>query len=36
VGIYIGGGKMVHSPHTGDVVSIDPIDGRGFVGGSRP
>ncbi|HEY5433356.1 MAG TPA: NlpC/P60 family protein [Coriobacteriia bacterium] len=36
VGIYIGGGKMVHSPHTGDVVSIDPIDGRGFVGGGRP
>ena len=36
VGIYIGGGKMVHSPHTGDVVSIDPIDGRGFVGGCRP
>jgi cell wall-associated NlpC family hydrolase len=36
VGMYIGGGKMVHSPHTGDVVSIDPIDGRGFVGGCRP
>ena len=36
VGIYIGGGKMVHAPHTGDVVSIDPIDGRGFVGGCRP
>lgn len=36
VGIYIGGGKMVHSPHTGDVVSIDPIDGRGFSGASRP
>jgi cell wall-associated NlpC family hydrolase len=36
VGIYIGGGKMIHAPHTGDVVSIDPIDGRGFVGGCRP
>lgn len=36
VGIYIGGGKMVHSPHTGDVVSIDPIDGRGFSGACRP
>lgn len=36
VGIYIGGGKMIHSPHSGDVVSIDPIDGRGFVGGCRP
>jgi cell wall-associated NlpC family hydrolase len=36
VGIYIGGGKMVHSPHTGDVVSIDPIDGRGMSGACRP
>jgi cell wall-associated NlpC family hydrolase len=36
VGIYIGGGRMVHSPHTGDVVSIDPIDGRGFSGACRP
>lgn len=36
VGMYIGGGKMVHSPHTGDVVSIDPIDGRGMSGASRP
>ena len=36
VGIYIGDGKMVHAPHSGDVVSIDPIDGRGFVGGARP
>ena len=36
VGIYIGGGKMVHAPHTGDVVSIDPIDGRGFSGACRP
>ncbi len=36
VGIYIGGGNMVHAPHTGDVVSIDPIDGRGFAGACRP
>lgn len=36
VGIYIGNGNMVHSPHSGDVVSIDPIDGRGFSGASRP
>ena len=36
VGIYIGGGRMVHAPHTGDVVSIDPIDGRGFAGACRP
>jgi cell wall-associated NlpC family hydrolase len=24
-GIYIGGGSMIHSPHTGDVVKISPI-----------
>ena len=36
VGIYVGGGKMVNAPHTGDVVSIDPIDGRGFAGACRP
>ena len=25
VGIYVGGGMMIHAPHTGDVVSIDPL-----------
>lgn len=25
VGIYIGGGQMIHAPHTGDVVRIAPI-----------
>jgi cell wall-associated NlpC family hydrolase len=25
VGIYIGGGKMIHSPHTGDVVKISDV-----------
>ena len=25
MGIYIGGGQMVHSPHTGDVVKISDI-----------
>ena len=29
VGMYIGGGQMVHSPHTGDVVKISPIDRMG-------
>ena len=29
VGMYIGGGQMVHSPHTGDVVKIAPIDRMG-------
>jgi cell wall-associated NlpC family hydrolase len=35
VGIYIGGGQMVHAPHTGDVVRISSIDGRSFSGGVR-
>ncbi len=39
IGIYIGGGKMVHSPHTGDVVKITDISTgyylRQFAGGRR-
>ena len=27
-GIYIGGGQMIHAPHTGDVVKISPVRGR--------
>ena len=27
VGIYVGGGMMIHAPHTGDVVQIAPIYG---------
>lgn len=29
VGLYIGGGMMIHSPHTGDVVKISPISRMG-------
>jgi cell wall-associated NlpC family hydrolase len=36
VAIYIGNGKMVHAPHTGDVVSIDPVYWQYFVGACRP
>lgn len=36
VGIYIGNGKMVHSPHSGDVVSIDPVFRRDYAGACRP
>lgn len=36
VGIYIGNGKMVHSPHSGDVVSIDPAFRSDYVGACRP
>ena len=35
VGIYIGGGQMIHAPHTGDVVKISPLEGN-FAGASRP
>jgi cell wall-associated NlpC family hydrolase len=35
MGMYIGGGRMVHAPHTGDVVKIAPIDGRPFAGAVR-
>ncbi|MDF5758934.1 NlpC/P60 family protein [Spongiactinospora sp. TRM90649] len=35
VGIYIGGGMMVHAPQTGDVVHIAPIGNRPFAGAVR-
>lgn len=36
VGLYIGNGKMVHAPRTGEVVTIIPIDEGGFLGAVRP
>ena len=30
VGIYIGDGKVLHSPHTGDHVKISPLEGYGW------
>jgi cell wall-associated NlpC family hydrolase len=36
VAIYIGNGDMVHAPHSGDVVSIDPVDWADFSGACRP
>ena len=37
VGIYVGDGKMINAPHTGDVVRIVSIQGRsGYVGAVRP
>jgi peptidoglycan DL-endopeptidase CwlO len=38
VGIYVGGGSFIHSPHTGDVVKISSMTGwyaSTFVGGRR-
>jgi len=35
VGIYIGGGQMVHAPHTGDVVRIASLAGHGSFYGAR-
>jgi peptidoglycan DL-endopeptidase CwlO len=36
VGIYIGGGRMVHAPKTGSVVTITSIDQGGYLGAVRP
>jgi cell wall-associated NlpC family hydrolase len=36
VGIYIGGGNMIHAPHSGTVVSIDPAFRGDYVGAARP
>ena len=38
VGIYIGGGKMIHAPRPGDVVKITSISGSymPYVGATRP
>jgi cell wall-associated NlpC family hydrolase len=37
-GMYIGGGKLIHAPHTGDVVKISDLAGYSgnFVGAVRP
>lgn len=40
VGLYVGGGKMIHAPHTGDVVKISDITSGYYVsnyyGAGRP
>lgn len=35
VGIYVGGGQMIHAPHTGDVVKISAMHSD-YAGASRP
>lgn len=34
--MYIGGGRMVHAPHTGDVVKVEPVYLDGLYGAARP
>ena len=36
VGIYVGGGSMIHSPQTGSVVSVVPVYWDSFAGAARP
>ncbi len=36
VGIYVGGGSMIHSPHTGSSVSVVAVYWEHFVGAARP
>lgn len=36
VGIYVGGGSMIHAPNTGSVVSYSAVRWRNVVGVSRP
>jgi cell wall-associated NlpC family hydrolase len=35
MGMYIGNGKMVHAPQTGDVVKVSTMSGRPWAGGVR-
>jgi len=36
VGMYIGGGMMIHAPNSGDVVKISPAFRSNYVGACRP
>lgn len=36
VGIYVGGGQYIHSPHTGSSVKIDSMNRGDYAGASRP
>ena len=36
VGMYLGGGSMIHAPHTGSVVQIVPVYWQYFTGAARP
>jgi peptidoglycan DL-endopeptidase CwlO len=36
VGIYVGGGRMIHSSHPGTTISVVPVYWQYFSGGARP
>jgi cell wall-associated NlpC family hydrolase len=36
VGMYVGQGLMVHAPHTGALVRVDPLRASGYAGATRP
>lgn len=36
VGMYVGGGRMIHAPHSGDVVRYASINRSDYAGASRP
>jgi cell wall-associated NlpC family hydrolase len=36
VGLYVGGGRMIHAPHTGAVVSYASINRSNYAGACRP
>ncbi|MFI1257191.1 NlpC/P60 family protein [Streptomyces netropsis] len=36
VGLYVGGGKMIHAPHPGAPVRVAPVDQMPFAGAARP
>ena len=36
VGLYIGGGRMIHAPHPGAPVRVAPISEMPFAGATRP
>ncbi|WP_026414169.1 NlpC/P60 family protein [Actinomadura oligospora] len=35
IAMYVGAGKILHAPHTGDVVRVDDLSGRPFAGAVR-
>jgi len=36
VAMYVGGGRMIHAPHTGSYVQVVPVYWDSFVGAARP